>query len=230
MPAEKIDADQCTALRKQYQNGTLTIEEMAGLVDCTETTVRRHLKADCSHSGDAVYDPTDHKGRLSKADCEEIWALYGDGHTQQQIAEAVGVRRETIGVHIRGECTHRSLAHPDHEKAASFSERDCQRLRREYIDTPSSTQLAEENDCTVTTVQRHVTGDCSHSGVGVPISQTALHPYFWETATLLYTEHHFPVEEIGKLFDVSESTVEKVVAFVLEETREWDDQSETAES
>jgi len=164
---------ECRDMRERYAGGDAieTLQESTGR---RWKTPVRHLTGNCSHTG--VEDaPTVEKQEILKRDrvtadeCAALRREVRDAATVRVYADTVEHDYHVVLAHVNGECTH-SVDEPPRqvdERRPDISQATCQAIRQAYRASPETDfqGIAEEYECSPTTVERHVMFRCSHPPV-----------------------------------------------------------------
>lgn len=165
-----MSVSECRDVRDRYSTGE-SIEALQASTGRRWKTLVRHLTGNCSHS-DAVDAPTVAKreilrrDRVTAAECAQFRRGVRDAASVMAYADTIDHGYQVVLAHVNGECTH-DVDEPPREPAdrrQNISNADCRAIRRAYRSSPEVefSEIAEEYDCSPTTVERHVMFRCSH--------------------------------------------------------------------
>lgn len=119
----------------------------------------------------ALPEPSFEDGRgLTTAQCNAIRAAAEDGKTYREIADLFAFLSDPTAAnrHATGECPHGAGDYPPVESQREpgpvnpVDELECSRLRNNYESGMVMHDLSDEYERAVSTVRRHVSGECSH--------------------------------------------------------------------
>lgn len=165
-----MSVSECREVRDRYVAGE-SIETLQASTGRRWKTLVRHLTGDCSHS-DAVDAPRVAKQEILRrdhvtaAECARLRRGVRDAASVMAYADTVDHDYHVVLAHVNGECAHdvdESPREPNYRRQ-DLSKADCQAIRQAYRSSQETvfSEIAEEYDCSSTTVERHVTFRCSH--------------------------------------------------------------------
>lgn len=226
MTSETVSREDCKEIRKSLIKGH-PIEDVAEDQGITVDEVRHHLRGDCGHYSDPRAE-TDRGPRtapnVTEEECSDMREEYLDDEEASvgTIAEEFDREEHTVGNHLTGRCKHDGgveLRHTGRGRGdRSVSEEDCGRMRAMYVVEGVMDELLRDDsfDYTITTIRRHITGDCRHPGEGVEAHGARIHPYLWEVVWVLYHRHAVPPEQIAEAFGVGPKTVDNIIGTIAQ--------------
>ncbi len=168
-----VTAPECRDIRDRYA-AEESIEALQTSTGRRWKTLVRHLTGNCSHDV-AVEGPTVAKQEILERDhvtaeeCAQLRRGVHDTASVMAFADTVEYDYHVVLAHVNGECAH-EVGEPPREpndRRQNISTADCQSIRETYrssLDVEFS-DIAEEYDCSQTTIERHVTFRCSHPPV-----------------------------------------------------------------
>ncbi|WP_197706744.1 HNH endonuclease [Natronobacterium gregoryi] len=147
------------------------MEELQASTGRRWQTLVRHLTGKCSHDV-AVEAPTVAKqeilerDRVTAEECAEFRRGVHNAASVMAYAATVDHDYQVVLAHVNGECSHgvdEPARNPNYRRQ-DISNEDCQAIRETYRSSPDTkvSEIAEEYDCSPTTIERHVTFRCSH--------------------------------------------------------------------
>ena len=165
-----ISISECRDIRDRYDSGE-SVETLQASTGRRWKTLVRHLTGNCSHD-DVASTPTVAKEEILRRDpvtaseCVQMRRKARDAASVMAYADTVDRVYPVVLAHVNGECTH-EVDEPPRETVSrrqDVSPEDCQAIREAYRSKPSTkfNEIAEEYNCSQTTVERHVTFRCSH--------------------------------------------------------------------
>lgn len=166
----EVSNAECRDIRDRYANNE-SIESLQQRTGRRWKTLVKHLTGQCSHD-QAVEAPTVQKheilGRdhVSASECAQLRRGVREASSVLDYADGTDFDYQTVLAHVNGECTH-DIEEPPREtndRSRDISQSDCQDIRSRYrsgADVEFGT-IAQEYDCSETTIERHVTFKCTH--------------------------------------------------------------------
>lgn len=168
-----VVAAECRDIRDRYAAGE-SIETLQEWTGRTWQTLVRHLTGRCSHE-EGVEAPVVEKqeilerDRVTAEECAHLRRGVRDAASVLVYADTVDHEYQVVLAHVNGECSHEVDEPPrePNDRSRDISKTDCQAIRETYRSNPDAEfdDIAEEYDCSTTTIKRHITFRCSHPPV-----------------------------------------------------------------
>ena len=166
----KMSVSECRDVRDRY-HAEGSIEKLQSSTGRRWKTLLRHLTGSCSHN-ESVEAQTVAKEEILRRDpvsadeCAQLRRGSRDAASVMAYADTVDRRYQVVLAHVNGECNH-DVDEPPREslyRRHDISKSDCQTIRKAYRSSSEIvfSEIAEEYNCSPTTVERHVTFRCSH--------------------------------------------------------------------
>lgn len=174
-----VGAAECQAIRDRYAAGE-SIDSIGEWNGRRWSTLVRHLTGNCSHKT-SIQAPTVDKQDILERDpvtaeeCAQFRRDVRDADSVMTYADTVDHEYQSVLAHVNGECTHDVKEPPrePNDRRRDISPPDCQDIREAYRSSPDVefSAIAEEYDCSPTTIERHVTFRCTHPPVDTLVTE-----------------------------------------------------------
>lgn len=168
-----VSTPECRDLRDRYAAGE-DIEALQASTGRRWRTLVQHLTGGCSHEA-TVEAPTVEKedilrrDRVTAKECAQFRRGIRDAESVLAYADSVEHEYQVVLAHVNGKCTHEVDVPPREptDRSQDITATECQTIRETYRASPDTefADIAEEYDCSPTTIERHVTFRCSHPPV-----------------------------------------------------------------
>lgn len=169
-----LSPDRCRQFRQWAADGASPYEiNERDDIDAARTTIRRHVRGRCHHDDETVGYPPIPAGRhgITAGECRRFRELGADGVLATDIAarDDIPWSAEAICVHRRGACGHddAEIGHPPvdgRDVRDIVTPAHCACFREWAANDNPSRVIAQRAsiEVGVSTVRRHVRGDCVH--------------------------------------------------------------------
>jgi IS30 family transposase len=225
-PPGNVDETECNKIRKMYED-IGTYAEVGRKINRHKHTVKLHVKARCSHDVEkdicqnTFTEAQKSKNSISEAKCHKIRELYKSKKSSDKVQETVNACKNTILRHAKANCNHDVTenifenVNRETRNHIPITSSECIKMREMALNINKQADIAEEFNCSLSTVRLHVHNNCSHETHGIyekivipPINEHRCH-----VLRYLYYDEAMKTNKIAELknIGVSEKTIKKHV-------------------